>query len=86
LGTRGLGPSQMTVLAVHGNANDLGIKRGKVIGTITEGNQFSGTDKGKVKGIEEKDLELAGVVVGANFLDFVINNGLSRPFGGFLSD
>lgn len=76
----------MGVLAVHRDADDLGIQRGKLLVTVTEGNQFSGTDKGKVEGIEEKDLELARIIVRANFLDFSIDDCISRPFGGFVCD
>ena len=64
---RGLNPGQVAELAVHGNAEDLGVLAGEIGVAVAEGRDFSRADEGEVQRIEEQHHILAPVLGQGDF-------------------
>ncbi len=56
---RSISPGQVTILAVHGDADNFGSQLAEFLYAITKGIELRRTHKGKVQWVKEQDLEFA---------------------------
>ncbi len=74
-------PRQMWEVWVGGAGNKLTANLPEFLGTVGEGDDLGGTDKGEVKGVKEEDEVLPLVVTELNLLELSIHH--RRPFEGW---
>ena len=82
---RGLDPGQVAELAVHGNAENLGVLAGEIGVAVAEGRDLSRTNEGEIQRIEEQHHVLAPVLGQGDFLELLVHHSGGCEIRGLLA-